>query len=60
MFRFGLMHELGYPGWVGCEYRPRGETVAGLGWARRYGIGRARARRRRRGVRARGKAVLGG
>ena len=31
---FGVMDELGYDGWVGCEYRPRGETSAGLGWAR--------------------------
>ncbi len=23
----------GYEGWVGCEYRPAGETTAGLGWA---------------------------
>ena len=23
----------GYAGWVGCEYRPAGETAAGLGWA---------------------------
>ena len=23
---------LGYTGYVGCEYRPAGETVAGLGW----------------------------
>lgn len=38
-YLFDLMDELGYRGWVGCEYRPRGETVAGLGWARRYGIG---------------------
>jgi hydroxypyruvate isomerase len=22
----------GYAGWVGCEYRPRGQTEAGLGW----------------------------
>lgn len=29
----------GYDGWVGCEYRPRGDTVAGLGWAARWGIG---------------------
>ncbi|MCA0975527.1 hydroxypyruvate isomerase family protein [Halomonas denitrificans] len=28
----------GYDGWVGCEYRPRAGTVAGLGWARPYGI----------------------
>ncbi len=29
---FRLLDELGYPGWVGCEYRPRGDTGAGLGW----------------------------
>jgi hydroxypyruvate isomerase len=29
---FRRMDELGYQGWVGCEYRPAGETVAGLGW----------------------------
>ena len=33
-YLFGVMDELGYDGWVGCEYRPRGETSAGLGWAR--------------------------
>jgi hydroxypyruvate isomerase len=38
-YLFQLIDELGYQGWIGCEYRPRGETVAGLGWARRYGIG---------------------
>jgi hydroxypyruvate isomerase len=27
---------IGYTGWVGCEYRPRGETSAGLGWAKRW------------------------
>lgn len=27
---------LGYRGWVGCEYRPQGDTVAGLGWAADY------------------------
>ena len=29
------MDELGYDGWVGCEYRPRGDTVSGLGWRER-------------------------
>jgi 2-dehydrotetronate isomerase len=29
---------LGYTGWVGCEYRPRGKTEEGLGWARPYGV----------------------
>ena len=29
-----LIDTLGYTGWVGCEYRPRAGTTAGLGWAR--------------------------
>jgi hydroxypyruvate isomerase len=29
---FRRMDELGYRGWVGCEYRPAGETTAGLTW----------------------------
>ena len=31
----GLLHrldELGYKGWVGCEYRPRRATIEGLSW----------------------------
>jgi 2-dehydrotetronate isomerase len=35
----GLLDEIGYRGWVGCEYRPAAETEAGLGWARRWGVG---------------------
>jgi hydroxypyruvate isomerase len=31
-FLFRLLDELGYAGWVGCEYRPRGRTEDGLGW----------------------------
>lgn len=31
-FLFRLIDELGYDGWVGCEYIPRGDTVAGLHW----------------------------
>jgi hydroxypyruvate isomerase len=27
-----LLDQLGYDGWVGCEYRPRGKTEDGLGW----------------------------
>ena len=38
-FVFAELGALGYDGWVGCEYRPRGETGAGLGWAAPYGIG---------------------
>jgi hydroxypyruvate isomerase len=29
-----FIDELGYDGWVGCEYNPKGDTVAGLAWAR--------------------------
>ena len=35
-FLLGFMDKVGYQGWVGCEYRPAGETVAGLGWAKSY------------------------
>lgn len=31
-FLFRLFDELGYDGWIGCEYIPAGDTVAGLGW----------------------------
>lgn len=32
---FTLLDELGYDGWMGCEYHPLGETVAGLDWRTR-------------------------
>jgi hydroxypyruvate isomerase len=37
-FDFLLAHidRLGYRGWIGCEYVPQGDTVAGLAWAKRY------------------------
>jgi hydroxypyruvate isomerase len=35
---FAQMDALGYQGWVGCEYRPAGETVAGLGWRQTYNV----------------------
>jgi hydroxypyruvate isomerase len=38
-YLFGLIDELGYDGWIGCEYRPRGGTREGLGWLKPYGIG---------------------
>ena len=31
-FLFDELDRLGYGGFVGCEYRPRGKTVEGLGW----------------------------
>jgi hydroxypyruvate isomerase len=30
---FKLLDDMGYAGYVGCEYRPRGKTEDGLGWA---------------------------
>ncbi|RKP45893.1 2-oxo-tetronate isomerase [Trinickia fusca] len=35
-YLFALIDSLGYEGWIGCEYRPRAGTSAGLGWARPY------------------------
>ena len=37
-FDFLLAHidRLGYSGWIGCEYNPKGDTLQGLAWARRY------------------------
>ncbi|HLY46152.1 MAG TPA: 2-oxo-tetronate isomerase [Stellaceae bacterium] len=35
---FRRIDELGYAGWVGCEYQPLGDTVEGLAWRRRYGV----------------------
>jgi hydroxypyruvate isomerase len=35
---FAAVDRLGYGGFVGCEYRPRGRTEDGLGWARPFGL----------------------
>jgi hydroxypyruvate isomerase len=37
-FDFLLRHldAIGYSGWVGCEYNPRGDTLEGLRWATPY------------------------
>jgi 2-dehydrotetronate isomerase len=40
-YLFALLDELGYRGWIGCEYRPArgmqaGGTAAGLGWLKPY------------------------
>lgn len=37
-FDFLLRHldAIGYSGWVGCEYNPKGDTLEGLKWARPY------------------------
>ena len=33
---FALLDELGYAGYIGCEYNPRGKTEDGLGWFAAY------------------------
>jgi len=35
-FLLARIDELGYAGWIGCEYNPRGDTVEGLRWAKPY------------------------
>jgi hydroxypyruvate isomerase len=32
------LDRLGYRGWVGCEYKPRADTDAGLAWLRTLGV----------------------
>jgi 2-dehydrotetronate isomerase len=35
---FAALDRLGYQGFIGCEYRPRGRTEDGLAWAQPYGV----------------------
>ena len=35
---FRRIDALGYQGWIGCEYRPAGDTVAGLAWRAAFGV----------------------
>jgi hydroxypyruvate isomerase len=35
-FLFAHVDRLGYRGWIGCEYKPKSTTDAGLGWAKPY------------------------
>ena len=37
-FVFAELDRLGYPYWVGAEYRPRTTTEAGLGWGAKWGL----------------------
>ena len=37
-YLFDVIDELGFEGWIGCEYRPAGDTVESLSWARTGGI----------------------
>ncbi|MFE8146929.1 hydroxypyruvate isomerase family protein [Brenneria goodwinii] len=33
-FLFEELDRVNYSGWIGCEYNPRGQTAAGLGWVK--------------------------
>ena len=35
---FAALEELGYAGWIGAEYKPRGDTNTGLVWAEKLGF----------------------
>lgn len=35
-FVLSELDRLGYDGWVGCEYKPKAGTTAGLGWMKPY------------------------
>jgi len=35
---FAALEKLSYEGWIGCEYRPRGDTDAGLAWMEKCGL----------------------
>jgi hydroxypyruvate isomerase len=35
-YLFRRIDELGYSGWIGCEYKPRASTKAGLDWLQTY------------------------
>ena len=34
-YLFGVIEELGYEGWIGCEYRPKAGTSEGLRWLKK-------------------------
>ena len=37
-FLFGFVDAIGYDGWIGCEYKPKGNTVEGLAWRAAHGV----------------------
>jgi 2-dehydrotetronate isomerase len=37
-FLFEYLDDVGYDGWVGCEYGPKGDSWEGLSWAVPYGF----------------------
>jgi hydroxypyruvate isomerase len=39
-FLFDHLDRIGYTGWIGCEYKPAGTTLAGLDWFQPYVTGK--------------------
>ena len=37
-YLFGMLDEIGYGGWIGCEYKPKAGTAAGLSWIAAHGL----------------------
>jgi hydroxypyruvate isomerase len=37
-FLFRHLDAIGYRGWIGCEYKPKTSTQAGLGWLQQYAV----------------------
>jgi len=37
-FLFPFLDEIGYEGWIGCEYKPKTSTAEGLGWRAAHGV----------------------
>lgn len=36
---FAKLEDIGYSGWIGCEYKPRAGTDEGLEWMKQFGVG---------------------
>lgn len=37
-FLFSWLEQIGYDGWIGCEYKPKAGTLEGLGWRTAHGV----------------------
>jgi hydroxypyruvate isomerase len=37
-FLFGFLDSIGYDGWIGCEYKPKGDTNDGLSWREAHAV----------------------
>jgi hydroxypyruvate isomerase len=37
-YLFGFLDAIGYTGWIGCEYKPKGTTSDGLAWRAAHGV----------------------